>query len=504
MEPVLRLDALTKRFPQVLANDCVSMEIARGEIHCLLGENGAGKSTLAECIYGFLKPDSGQIYFKGEPVKLSSPSDAIELGIGMVHQHFVLVPTLTVIENVIVGIKTNSVWLDLNRAEARLAEVCETYGIGLDLRARIWQLSVGEQQWVEILKALYVGSELLILDEPTAVLTPPETEIFFATLKEMSRRGLSILLITHKLNEVMQVSDRVSVLQRGRLVGTVRTADVGKADLARMMIGRELLSQRRKNHAIDAPPVLDVRHIRARNDKGQEILQDVSFTVGQGEILGLAGVSGNGQKELFEVLAGVRPCEAGQVLLDGMDVTNRSSRTMIRSGMGHVPEDRLHEGLVPEFSIAENLILGSQYTHPFRRGLFLNFDQIKKFAAECIANFGIQTPSLDQPAKFLSGGNIQKVILAREFTHCPKFLLANQPTRGLDVGVIEYVHQRLLEKRAEGVGILLASEDLDEVIDLSDRIAVIYKGQIMGVFDAAGVNLDVIGMLMAGCTDEMP
>lgn len=502
MEPLLRVEKLTKRFPQVVANEGISLNIYKGEIHCLLGENGAGKSTLAECLYGYYKPDSGQIFYKGNPVKLSSPMDAISLGIGMVHQHFVLVPPLTVIENVVVGIQGTSIILDLKQAEQRLQKICETYGIHLDLHAKIWQLSVGEQQWVEILKALYVGSELLILDEPTAVLTPQETDRFFATLKQLSREGLSILLITHKLNEVMQITDRVTVLRRGKLVATVQTAEVSKGELARMMVGREVIFSVHKTESTRQEPVLEVKNLRARGDKGQEILQGVSFTLHRGEILGLAGISGNGQKELFEILSGVRRAESGQVFLEGEEITNRPSNYIMLRGVGHIPEDRLHEGLIPDFSLSENLILGQQRSTLYRRGLFLNREQIRKFAAMCVSTFEIKTPSLSHTTKFLSGGNIQKIILAREFTQCPQCLLANQPTRGLDVGVIEYVHKRLLEKRAEGIGILMASEDLDEIMDLSDRIAILFKGQIMGIFEDKEATLEKIGLLMAGVKDE--
>lgn len=502
METLISVEHLTKRFPQVVANSDISMEILRGEIHCLLGENGAGKSTLAECLYGFYRPDAGKIIFKGRPVRLNSPMDAIRLGIGMVHQHFVLVPPLTVIENVVVGIQEPGLLLDLKQAEQRLLKICSTYGIRLDLQAKIWQLSVGEQQWVEILKALYVGSELLILDEPTAVLTPQETERFFATLKHMSRDGLSILLITHKLNEVMEISDRVTVLRRGRLVKTVRTAEVTKAELAKMMVGREVIFNVQKTDSPRRDPVLIVEDLHARGDKGQEVLQGISFTLHRGEILGLAGISGNGQKELFEVLSGVRRAESGRVILAGEEITNRTSRYIMERGVGHVPEDRLHEGLIPDFSLSENLILGQQRSPLYRRGPFLHFEQIRKFAAMCVSTFEIKTPSLTHPTKFLSGGNIQKILLAREFTQCPQCLLANQPTRGLDVGVIEYVHKRLLEKRAEGIGILMASEDLDEVMDLSDRTAVIFKGQIMGIFENEQADLETIGLLMAGVKDE--
>jgi simple sugar transport system ATP-binding protein len=502
MDQLLKVEDLTKRFPQVVANDSVSFEVRRGEIHALLGENGAGKTTLAECIYGFYKPDAGRIYIDGSLVELDSPSDAIELGIGMVHQHFVLVPPLTVIENIIVGTPSQGLLLDLTGAETRLAGICEKYGIDIDLRAKVWQLSVGEQQWVEILKALYVGSRLLILDEPTAVLTPQETEQFFATLKQMTAEGLSIILITHKLEEVMQVSDRVTVLRRGKYVATVTTAEVSKADLARMMVGREVLFSVQKEELPPGEPVMEVRDLHARNDRGQEALRGVSFTLHRNEILGLAGVAGNGQKELFEVLAGVRKAESGRVLLQGEDITNRSPRYTMQRGIGHIPEDRIHEGLIPEFSVAENLILGQQRTELYRRGPFLNFERIRKFARTSISTFEIQTPSLDHPTKFLSGGNLQKVILARELWQCPQVLLANQPTRGLDVGVIEYVRKRLLEKRAEGVGILLSSEDLDDIFNLSDRIMVIFKGRIMGIFDTRQADIEHIGLLMAGVTGD--
>ncbi len=498
MEPLLKVEELTKRFTQVVANDNISFDVRRGEIHCLLGENGAGKTTLAECIYGFYKPDSGRMTFEGNPVELSSPSDAIALGIGMVHQHFVLVPPLTVVENVVVGTPSQGVLLDLAHAEARLKELCQEYGIDLDLRAKVWQLSVGEQQWVEVLKALYTGSKLLILDEPTAVLTPQETEQFFATLKKMTLEGLSIVLITHKLDEVMQVSDRVTVLRKGKFVNTVNTAEVTKSDLARMMVGREVLFRVAREESEPGETVLEVRDLHALNERGQEALHGVSFTLRRNEILGLAGIVGNGQKELFEVLSGVRKATGGQVLLEGEDITGRSPRYIIKRGIGHVPEDRIREGLVPDFSVAENLILGQQRSELYRRGPFLHREWIRKFAWTCVSTFEIVTPSLSHPARFLSGGNLQKIILARELWQCPQCLLANQPTRGLDVGVIEYVRRRLLEKRDEGAGILLASEDLDEILNISDRIAVMFKGRIMGIFEAHEADLEQIGLLMAG------
>ena len=502
MEPLLRVEGLSKRFPQVVANDDLSLDVRRGEIHCLLGENGAGKTTLAECLYGFFKPDAGRIFFRGQPVRLSSPSDAIALGIGMVHQHFVLVPPLTVVENVVAGTPSAGVLLDLAGAKRDLETLCRKYGVDLDLEARVWQLSVGKQQWVEILKALYVGSELLILDEPTAVLTPQETDRFFATLRQMTREGLSILLITHKLNEVMRVSDRVTVLRKGRLVATVQTAEVTPADLARMMVGREVVFRIEREAIHRGEAVLEVEGLRALDDKGQPALRGVSFNLHRREILGVAGIAGNGQKELFEVLAGIRRAGQGQVRLQGASILNRSPGEIMARGVGHIPEDRIHEGLIPDFSVAENLVLGQQRSPLYRRGPFLDPERIAKFARTCVSSFDIATPTVRHPARFLSGGNLQKVILAREFGQCPQCLLANQPTRGLDVGVIEYVHRRLLEKRAEGVGILLASEDLEEILSLSDRVAVLFKGQIMGIFESSQASLEEIGLLMAGVRGE--
>ncbi len=371
METLLKVEGLTKRFPQVIANEKISFEIQKGEIHCLLGENGAGKSTLAECLYGFYKPDAGTIYFKGKPVKLSTPSDAIHLGIGMVHQHFVLVQPLTVVENVIVGTANSGLLLDLPKAEARLRSLCDKYGVDLDLDAKIWQLSVGEQQWVEILKALYVGLELLILDEPTAVLTPQETDRLFLVLNQMTAEGLSILLITHKLNEVMQVSDNVTVLRKGQKVGTVATADVTKVDLARMMVGREVVFRVKKERKAIGQKILEITDLRATGDRGQQALRGITLDLHRGEILGLAGVSGNGQRELFEVLAGVRKVDTGKIIFAGEEITNISAREIMNRGLGYIPEDRLLEGLVPDFTIAENLILGQQRTGPFTRGPFL-------------------------------------------------------------------------------------------------------------------------------------
>lgn len=501
-EVVIQTTNLTKRFPGVVANDRISFDVREGEIHCLLGENGAGKTTLAECLYGYYQPDSGEILYRGQGVTLSSPSDAIGLGIGMVHQHFVLIRPFTVLDNIMLTAQSPGAMLDLKRVEGEVQALCRQYGVDLNLHAEIWQLSVGEQQWVEILKAVHSGANLLILDEPTAVLTPQETERLFSVLARMKAEGLSIVFITHKLQEVMELSDRVTVLRRGQVVDTVRTSDVTKEELARMMVGREVVFRVEKEERPIGDPVLEVEDLHALNDRGQGALRGVELSLHRNEILGIAGVAGNGQKELFEVLVGVRKAEAGRVLLESKDITNCSPNAIRRSGIAHIPDDRINRGLIMDFSVAENLILGQQRSRPYRHGLFLDQGQIAKSAQRLISAFGIATPSPKQPAKFLSGGNLQKVILARELDQNPTCLIANQPTRGLDVGVIEYFHQQFLQMRDEGVGILLISEDLDEIFVLSSRIAVMFKGDIVGVFDTAQVQPEQVGLLMAGVQDH--
>jgi len=493
---------LTKRFPLVLANDKVDFNIRRGEIHCLLGENGAGKTTLAECLYGFYKPEEGEIRFNGKCVTLSSPNDAIRLGIGMVHQHFVLVEPLSVIENVVLGTDHKGILMDLHSAEEKLKSLCELYDVKLDLHAKIWQLSVGEQQWVEILKALFTGVQLLILDEPTAVLTPPEAERLFSVLHRMKDEGLSIIFITHRLKEVMQVSDRVTVLQRGKKIATVYTKDMTTEELACMMVGREVVFRVNKDKVEPGDTILHVNELAAKNDMGLEALHGINLSLHRSEILSIAGVAGNGQKELFEVLVGVRKALTGQVILDRSDITNKSPRTIFNKGISHIPDDRIGAGLIADFSVAENLILGLEENAPYCKGLFLDKNYIKKFAGECISQFDIVTPSMNQRTSYLSGGNLQKVILARELRQSPRVLIANQPSRGLDVGVIEYVHDQLLAMRRQGVGILLISEDLDEIFNLSDRIAVMFKGRILEICDAQEASIERIGCLMAGIVDQ--
>ena len=501
-QPLLKIENLTKRFPGVLANDNVSIDVRHGEIHCLLGENGAGKSTLSETLYGTYLPDSGKISFRGAPVEISSPKDAIEVGIGMVHQHFVLVPPLSVIENVILGTQTSGLHMHTETTRNRLAKLCDNYDVELNLDAKVWHLSVGEQQWVEILKALYEGVDLLILDEPTAVLTPQASERLFSVLKRMKDDGLSIIFITHKLKEVMAVSDRVSVLRKGKLIATVNTTDVSKQELANMMVGRDVMFTIQKEHTDVGKTVVEARALRAKNERGEEALIDVSFGICQNEILGLAGVSGNGQKELFNVLVGVLEPTAGTLTLNGDDITFAQPGARMDAGLGSIPEDRIHEGLVMDFRVEENVVLGIHRREPYARGKrLIDQDAIRRFAIESIEKFEIATPSASQVSKTLSGGNLQKLILARELSLSPAFLVANQPTRGLDVGATEYVRRRLLDQKKRGAAILLISEDLDEILNLADRIAVIFKGEIMEVIDAKESTMEKLGLLMAGVQD---
>lgn len=503
MEPLLKVEKVTKRFHQVVANDEVSFEVMPGEIHCLLGENGAGKSTIAECIYGFYKPEKGTISVEGRVLELQSPADAIRNGIGMVHQHFVLVNSMTVLENIMIGTDAAGAILNMQSAAERIRSICARYDVDVDLNSKIWQLTVGQQQWVEILKALFLGARILIMDEPTAVLTPQESRRLFNVFREMTGDGMSIVLISHKLDEVMQ-SDRVTVLRKGRKVATVVTGESSKSELTNLMIGRDVdLGVRRERSDIGAP-MLVVSGLCARNDFGRQTLSGIDLTVHRGEIVGIAGVAGNGQKELFETLMGVRGAVAGTIVLDGEEITNMSPRDVQRAGMGHIPDDRFAEGLVPDFDIQSNLVLGVQRDAPFARHGFLKFDPIRRFARDAIEEFAIQAPSAQTVCRTLSGGNAQKVIVAREFAQSTKAILANQPSRGLDIGVIEYMHERLFEKREQQYAILIASEELEELLALSDRIVVIFKGRIVGEFLHDAVDMEKIGLLMAGHFDELP
>jgi ABC-type uncharacterized transport system ATPase subunit len=501
MPTLLKSVNLTKRFPGVIANEDVNFELKSGELHCLFGENGAGKSTLSSCLFGFYQPEGGHIEIEGQIVQFKSPRDAIHMGIGMVHQHFVLVGEFTVLENIVVGTHDTGWKLNLSDARIRVGEICAEYDIDLELDAYVRDLAVGQQQWVEILKALYLDAKILILDEPSAVLTPEESLRLFHIINHMRELGLSILLISHKMAEVMQ-ADQVTVLRKGKVVGTVSPSDVTPTELTRMMVGRdvELRMVRDRSADTDKVPeqVLNVQDVSYSDARGKLALDNISLHIGKGEILGIAGVSGNGQKELFEVLSGVLVPDNGSVSLDGEQIAGLPSRQYMNRGVGLVPDDRFREGLIPEFTIRENMILGWQRHDDYTQGMFLDHKKIGTIADGLIDQFQIATPSGATPVNHLSGGNAQKVILAREFVHSSKLLLANQPTRGLDLGVIEYVYKQIIAKRNEGYAVLLASEELEDLINLSDRIAVMSGGKITGIVDPMTTTVQEIGLLMAG------
>jgi simple sugar transport system ATP-binding protein len=495
----LEMRSIVKRFPGVLACDHVNFDVRAGEVHALLGENGAGKSTLMKVLYGLYHADEGEILIDGAAVDISSPTAAIEQGIGMIHQHFMLVDELTVTENVALGLKSSrGPVLDLDRVEARIRDLSGAYGLQINPAAPVWTLAVGERQRVEIIKALYRGADLLILDEPTAVLTPQEVEDLFATLDRMKQDGRGLIFISHKLHEVIAISDRITVLRGGALVDTVPNQNVTRAVLAKMMVGREVILV--QDHAVveQGAVQLALHNVSALGITGQPALRDVSLEVHAGEILGVAGVSGNGQRELAEVIAGLRPISSGRIELGGADVASWSVARRTDAGLGYVPEERMHDGIVQEFSVAENLILQDHTHPPISRGIFLDFGAIAQRSRDLVRDFRIRTPSIDTPTRSLSGGNIQKVIMARELSRSPRVLVAAQPTRGVDIGATEYIHERLLEQRRQGSATLLISEDLDEILALSDRIAVLYEGRVMDIIPRSAATAERLGLLMAG------
>jgi simple sugar transport system ATP-binding protein len=490
---------IVKRFPGVLANDHVNFDVNAGEIHALLGENGAGKSTLMKILYGLYQPDEGEILLNGEPIKIQSPTDAISHGIGMIHQHFMLVETLSVAENVALGLKApHEPMLDLSTVSARITDLADKYGLEVDPKAIINDLAVGQRQRVEIVKALYRGAALLILDEPTAVLTPQEVDDLFIIFRQMAKEGHALIFISHKMDEIFALTDRVTVLRDGKVIGTVKTAETDKRELARMMVGREVVFEREKKTIEPGEVRLQLEKVNAVDKDGLPILKDVSFEVRSGEILGVAGVSGNGQRPLAEAIVGLQPVASGKILMDGQDVTHIPPAEMYKIGFSYIPEERMHDGVIKDFSVADNAILQDHDRKPFSRGIFLNFKAIDQHARDLVRAFRIKTPGLKTPVRNLSGGNIQKLILARELARHPRVLIAAQPTRGVDIGATEYIHARLLEQREKGLATLLISEDLDEIKNLSDRIMVLYGGEIMGIVDADTVTIEELGLMMAG------
>ncbi len=500
MPSVLELSDITKRFPGVLANDHISLVLNQGEIHALLGENGAGKTTLMNVLYGLYAPDEGRISVRGEDVDIRSPGDAIQRGIGMVHQHFMLVPPLTVTENVMLGEESikHGVFLDRATAAKRVRTISEQYGLDVDPDALVQDLSVGVQQRVEIIKILYRKADILVLDEPTAVLTPQEVEDLFRVIRSLVAQGNSVIFITHKLGEVMALADRITVLRDGRVVGTTTPDETSEEALASMMVGHEVKLVIDKGAAKPEGTVLNVESLHVMDDRGNVAVRDVSFDVRAGEILGVAGVQGNGQTELVEALTGLRRAVGGEVRILDQDVTNASPRRIIETGVAHVPEDRQRDGLVLSYPVADNLVLCTYYLEPFATGIVMHENSIVQAAEERVQAFDIRTPSIFLLTANLSGGNQQKVIVAREFSRPIKLLIASQPTRGLDVGSIEYIHRRLIEKRDEGCAVLLVSPELDEVMQLSDRIAVMYKGEVVDILPADQVTKAQLGLLMAG------
>jgi simple sugar transport system ATP-binding protein len=492
------MHGIVKRFPGLVANDHVDFTLRHGEIHALLGENGAGKSTLMNILAGVYRPDEGTIEIEGRRAELGSPRDAIAAGLGMIHQHFTLVPSLTVTENVLLGLREPRFRLRLADYGARIAELGERTGLPVDPDARVWQLSVGQQQRVEILKMLYRGARVLIMDEPTAVLAPQETEELFRTLRAMTERGESIVFISHKLDEVVAIADRVTVLRRGKVTAEGIAAEgQTRRSLARLMVGRDLLETIEKPPVAPGPVVLQLDQVSAHNDRDLPALRDVSLEVRAGEIVAIAGVTGNGQTELAEVVTGLRDC-TGSITVSGVDVANQSPMRAISSGVAHVPEDRHRTGSAPDLSLTDNLIMKSYRRAPIGHRFRLDRRAARASAQELTSEYQVVAPSIDTQARLLSGGNLQRLIFAREIATQPSLLVAVQPSRGLDVGAVETVHRLLLERRSAGAAILLISEDLDEILSIADRVAVMYDGRITGVIDAEGADIHELGHLMTG------
>jgi simple sugar transport system ATP-binding protein len=504
-ETVLEARGITKRFPGVIANDGIDFEIRAGEIHAVLGENGAGKTTLMNILFGLWQPDEGEIYIGGQRVNFRSPLDAIALGIGMVHQHRKLVSAHTAIENILLGHPRAGRILNLKRAEDEVKELCERYGFKIDLRAKVWQLSEGEKQVVEILKTLYRGAKVLILDEPTSALTPPETKKLLASVEAMATDELAIVpFITHKLPIVLAISDRVTVLRRGKVMACLETECVTEQSLAKQMVGREVIFRVERTEVEKGKPILQIENLSARNDKGFLALNGVSFSIREGEIFGLAGISGNGQHELAEVLAGLRKAEGGRVIFEGKDITHSSILERWEMGIGYVPAERIEVGSIGDFSLMENIAMNSYFDDNFCWRGILDYRKIRKLTEEVASEFGVVAPSLDTKAKNLSGGNLQRLILARVLSRRPRLLIANLPTQGLDVGATEFVQNKLMEAKKEKAAILLISEDLDEILSLSDWVAPIYEGELMDIIPGDEARRESVGAMMAGLRPTPP
>jgi general nucleoside transport system ATP-binding protein len=500
---VVEMRGVTKRFPGIVANDSISLELYKGEIHALLGENGAGKSTLMNILFGLYQPEEGDIYVGGEKVVIDGPNKAIKLGIGMVHQHFKLVHPFTVAENIILGSEPKKgLATDIKKATQEVERLSNLYGLQVDPHARIEDISVGMQQRVEILKTLYRGADIIIFDEPTAVLTPQEIEELLEIMRNLIKQGKSIILITHKLKEIMAISDRVTIIRRGKVVGSVVTSETTPNALAEAMVGRNVSFDIEKSESRAGAPVLEVENVSMRDSRGVRALDGISFQVKSGEILGVAGVDGNGQSELIQALTGLSKVDAGRISLNGKDISNRSPRAIGEAGLSLIPEDRHKHGLVLDFTLRENMVLNSYFKPPFNRSGFINEDAMEQHASRLIADFDVRTPGSHAKARSLSGGNQQKAIIARELDKNPDLLIAAQPTRGLDVGAIEFIHKRLVEQRDNGKAVILVSFELDEILKLSDRIIVMYEGRVVGEVRPEETNDQELGLMMAGSGRE--
>ncbi|MBG9542064.1 heme ABC transporter ATP-binding protein [Cytobacillus firmus] len=499
MDYVIEMLNIRKEFPGIVANDNITLQLKPGEIHALLGENGAGKSTLMNVLFGLYQPEKGEIKVKGKPVRITDPNIANDLGIGMVHQHFMLVDRFTVTENIILGKETTKGGkIDIKKAEKEVREISERYGLAVDPQAKISDISVGMQQRVEILKTLYRGAEILIFDEPTAVLTPQEIKELIQIMKTLIQEGKSIILITHKLKEIMEVCDRVTVIRKGVGIGTVNVTETNPNELASLMVGREVTFKTDKTDSTPQEQVLEIQGLNVKDSRGLGVVNNLNLNVRAGEIVGIAGVDGNGQSELIEAITGLRKSESGSIKLNGKEIANMPPRKVTETGVGHIPQDRHKHGLVLDFPIGENMVLQSYYKAPFSNKGVLNFKEIYSKAKKLIKEFDVRTPSEFTLARALSGGNQQKAIIGREIDRNPDLLIAAQPTRGLDVGAIEYIHRRLIEQRDQGKAVLLISFELDEIMNVSDRIAVIYEGEIVAVVDPKQTTEQELGLLMAG------